>query len=75
MSSINSHTIKSEIFDITSSNLEDKFSDHFGRIIHVVKVLKFENLRMTTKIEETSPKEAFLSTDIIEQVKRMTKKK
>lgn len=70
MASKTTHVIESDVYDINSNNLGDKFKEHFGAILQYVKQNNIRNAKITTRIRELNTKEIAIHTDIDEELKR-----
>lgn len=74
MPSKNHHVIESDIFDINDNNIGEKFRYHFAEVLKFTKYSGIKNAKVVTRIRELTAKEASISTDIEEELKRMAEK-
>ena len=66
-----SNIIKSEIYDINETNLGEKLKEHIGEIVNLLKILKYTDIKMITRIDEITSKRAVITTDVNELMKKV----
>lgn len=71
MASKDTHITETDIYDITPDNMGDKLKEHFGRVMRLMRVLEYKDLKMVTRIKELSPTQAVVITDIEKELRKL----